>query len=314
MMKSKYLKRFLCIGLCLLVLLGSLASCKAKNDAEMAPGEMMDSITESSKGEAGASGKPSLGEVSDSLEGQEKEDPVKIIRTVNLYAETQRFDEAVAQIQATVSELGGYVGSSTVQGSGLNPRSGRSRYAEYTLRIPAERLDAFLSTVGNTLHVTSTESTAEDVTNEYYDMEARLSVLEAERQVLEKMLSETTSVSNMISLEERLYDVISEIESYRSALRVYDNKVSYSTVTLHLSEVLELTVVEESFGSRVKKALRESWDNLVEGAQDFLITMIYALPVLLVLAIVVGVILGVVFGCLRKSRRKKKEKKIKDEV
>lgn len=303
-MKNTNLKRILCVGLCLLTVLCCLASCKKSDEAY---DDVMNSVTESAPGSTGGSGKPSQEQIGESADEESVEDPVKIIRTVSMHAETQNFDEAITQIQTTVGSLGGYVGSSNVQGSGLNERTGRSRYAEYTLRIPAENLDAFLSTVGNTLHITATESQAEDITNEYYDVEARLAVLEAERQLLEKMLSETTSVSNMISLEERLYDVIAEIESYESTLRVYDNKVSYSTVTLHLSEVVVLTVAEESFGTRIGRALRESWENLVEGAQDLLIALIYALPILLVLAVIGGTIGGVILVSVRK-RRKKQQK------
>ena len=300
-MKNMNLKRMLCVGLCLLTVLCCLASCAKSEDAL---GDAMNSVTESAPGEAGASGNLSYDEIHGSKDGEQAENPIKIIRTVTMSAETQSFDEATALIQSTVGSLGGYVGSSHVQGSGLREGVRGSRYAEYTLRIPAEQLDTFLSAVGDTLHVTSTESQAEDVTNEYYDVEARLSVLEAERKLLEKMLSETTSVSNMISLEERLYDVIAEIESYESTLRVYDNKVAYSTVTLRVSEVVELTVAEETFGTRLSRALTESWENLLEGGQDLLIALIYAFPTLLILTAIGGMICGLILLLVRKKRQK----------
>jgi hypothetical protein len=308
-MKRMIWKQMFCVGLCLVLVLFCLASCKKSEAMSM---EADKGASESVTNSSGTGGKPSYDQLSDSMDGEPKENPVKIIRTVKLHAESQHFEEATALIQQTVSELGGYVGSSTVQGAGISPKAGRSRYAEYTLRIPAEKLDAFLSTVGNTLHVTSTESTAEDVTNEYYDMEARLSVLEAERKVLEKMLSESTNVSNMITLEQRLYDVIGEIESYQSALRVYDNKVSYSTVTLHLNEVVELTVEEEGFGARIKRALSETWENLAKGGQDCLISLIYGLPVLIALAVIGGTVCVVILTTA-KRRKKRKTKKQGDE-
>ena len=312
-MKRMNWKRMICMGLCLAAVLFCLVSCKASKDEAMSV-DTMNGAPESVVGNSGTGGALSYDQLSDSMDGEQKENPVKIIRTVNMQAETRNFDEATAHVQQMVSELGGYVGSSTVQGAGLRNKNQGNRYAEYTLRIPAEKLDTFLSTVGDTLHVTSTESTANDVTDEYYDMEARLDVLEAERKVLEKMLSESTSVSNMLTLEQRLYDVIAEIESYQSALRVYDNKVSYSTVTLRLNEVAELTVVEEGFGVRIKRAFAEMWERLVEGVQDCLVSLVYGLPVLVVLAVVAVTACTVAWTSVRRKKKRKQKESEKSQI
>lgn len=309
-MKKRNSLRWLCVCACFVLILGVMTACGKSNDAAEKEIVLADGMSE-----VGASGGKGDALLSEQIEGSQtqesqKEDPLKIIRTVRISAETQHFEDAIREIEGAVASLGGYVGSSEVQGANLVQKDRGTiprRFASYTLRIPAERLDEFLSVAGNAVHITSTQSTAEDVTNDYYDVEARLSVLETERQLLERMLAESTNVANMISVEERLYDVIYEIESYESALRVYDNKVAYSTIVLQLNEVVNLTVTEETFGSRVKNALSESWQRFVEGAQDFLILLIYALPVILILAALGGVIGGVTVASV-KRRRKKNQK------
>lgn len=308
-MKKNLLKKVICLVICLCVSLCVLASCKSAEKLNAAKDEISVVVS-------GTDGKTELlsaDQLEASLNGDsQKENPVKIIRTVKIHAQTLHFEDAVREIEGAVASLGGYVGSSQVQGTNLNQRNREvppSRYANYTLRIPAERLDEFLSLTGEAVHIISTESNADDVTDEYYDVEARLAVLEAERTLLEKMLSESANVSTMISVEERLYDVIYEIESYESALRVYDHKVAYSTVNLTLSEVVSLTVGEKSFGTRVKEAVSESWNDLVEGSQDVLIALIYALPVLLILGAVVGGVCTVILVSIRRSRRRRREEK-----
>ena len=128
------------------------------------------------------------------------------------------------------------------------------------------------------------------------------------------MLSEATSINTMITLEERLYDIIYEIESYKTAIKVYDSKVAYSTVTLNVREVVDLTPIDadDSFGSRFKNAISESWDNTVSFLEDTAIFLVYAAPVFGVMAIcvvgvavVVLVVLAIVRKCIRKARTRK---------
>jgi hypothetical protein len=141
-----------------------------------------------------------------------------------------------------------------------------------TLRIPAEKLDAFLNEIGGLLHVTSQRSNAQNVTTEYYDIEARLNVLESERTVYETMLQNAKTTSEMLSIRDRLYNVIEEIEAYKTRLRVLESQVSYSTVHMTLSEVVEyskVTTHEDSFGDRIYDAFWTGWYSFVDNAEDF---------------------------------------------
>lgn len=179
-----------------------------------------------------------------------------------------------------------------------------------TLRIPAEKLDEFLAKTGTLVNVVSSSTSADDVSGQYYDIEARLSVLETERAVLEKMLAASTGVNEMISVEKRLYDVIYEIESYKTQLKVYDSKIAYATVHITLREVANLTVVADdpTFGARFSQAVSESWQNFVTFCKDFVIWLVYALPTLILLC-VMGVLSAVAVVWIRKKRAKKKEEK-----
>ena len=313
-MKNKKTVRILALAAALLASVVMLASCSsaskdgmAMNDAEILPNDEMQYT---------GSTIPSYdekGEMADSATGEDvnAEFAPKIIRTANLTAETQNFTEAVAEIERNVKELGGYIESCNIQNlnKGYNTTASVTRNASYVLRIPAENLDAFLAEAGELLNVTSSSSNAEDVSGEYYDMEARISVLETEKQLVEKMLSEATSVNNMITLEERLYNIIYEIESYKTAIKVYDSKVAYSTVNLNLREVANLTPVVEdtSFGARFKNAAKESWQNFLEFSQELVIVLVYVAPVIIVIgtiAVAVGVVALIVVAIVKKRVRK----------
>ena len=295
----------------LVLCLTLLCSCAKSNDAA----EDLKLPTETMSAEqASGSANPSLmnkDEIGSSLQDGGEAYETKIIRTAKLYAETKEFDRAMGQIEENVASLGGYVESSDVSEGNYNTRNGQGTHrATLSLRIPADRLDEFLSMTGTLVNVTSSSTTASDISGEYYDIEARLSVLETERQVLEKMLSQSSSVSNMITVEERLYEVIYEIESYRTMLKVYDKKVAYSTVTMELCEVLDLTVVPagNGFGERFKKAVSESWDSFVEFWKDAAIWFVYAFPTLIVLALLGGACVTLILWGKKRRRAKKQAK------
>ena len=319
-MKRTNRSKWLALALCALMLAGLLVSCSASNESFDVDADYNEAPMSPEVGIDGAGGSVDKSEIGDSLQNETTEKPdgeyeTKIIKTAEVIAETKDFDKALTELEQTVKALGGYVEASSIRGTGYNTKE--SRAADYTLRIPAEKLDEFLAQAGTLVHVTKSSSTATDVSGTYYDIEARLSVLETERQVLEQMLSQTTNVTNMISIEQRLYDVIYEIESYKTMLKVYDKKVAYSTVTLYVCEVEDLTVVKEenTFGSRFKAAFQESWQNFADFCKDFVIVLVYAFPTLLVLGVLglifVATILIVVkiISVIVKKRKKKKARK-----
>ena len=240
----------------------------------------------------------------------------KIIHNATLFAESREFDRALSELRASSAALGGYEQSVNVTGKSYHSGDHYCRTARMTLRIPAERLDEFLGSVGNLVNVTSQAMNSTNVTAEYYDMEARIKVLETERAAYEEMLKQSDDVSYLLAIKDRLYNVIEEIESYKTQLRVYDNKVSYSTVTLTLDEVITYTQVpspKETFGARIGRAFRESWQNFADGFQRFTVNLVSAIPTLLVLAAIGGGATAILLPRIRRAKQKKNEASAPDE-
>ncbi len=230
----------------------------------------------------------------------------KIVRTAKLSAETKHFDEAVKYLQEKTAELGGYAQSSSVQGSREDAKNSYRR-ADFVLRIPAEELDGFLSATGGMLNVISQETADQDISSSYYDTQARLEVLETERVLLSDMLAKAEQLENMIQLEQRLYEVIEEIEAQKTQIKLYDSQVSYATVTVTLQEVADLTVVAEdnSFGARFQKAAKEGWQDFADGCQDFAIDFMYALPGVILFVVIAGGAVTAVIVVIKKRKKKK---------
>lgn len=236
----------------------------------------------------------------------------KIIKNVTISAETKEYDSVKTSLEGLVSSLGGYVKQSTENGKSYYSGSGISRSSNYVLRIPAEKLDEFLDSVGGLVNVTSSNTSVDDITDTYLDIEARLNTLRAEEERLLALLEKGESLSDVIQLEERLSDVRYQIESYTSRLKSYDTLVAYSTVTIYIDEVIEYSpdpVKKVTFGERISKAFKTSWADFADGCRNFAVEFVYLIPTLLVLLFIAALIALLVF-LIKKHCKKKKEKRI----
>ncbi|MBE6620074.1 MAG: DUF4349 domain-containing protein [Ruminococcaceae bacterium] len=293
----------------ILMLCCVLTSCSKSYDNNYAggankyPADMAPSV----EGDYGY-GNTKLPENNDTTDKESGEEIVqKIIRTVYMDAQTKEFDHAVSSIREALKTAGGFEESFTSNNRSYGSTGYYSRTATMTLRIPAEKLDAFLSEVGGLLHITSQRANVQNVTNEYYDIEARLNVLESERAVYETMLQNAKTTSEMLSIRDRLYNVIEEIEAYKTRLRVLESQVAYSTVHLSLSEVVEYSKVTEqdaSFGDRVYDAFWTGWYSFVDNAEDFAVWFVRNVTTIGTLAIIGLLVLIIILATNKKHAPK----------
>lgn len=235
----------------------------------------------------------------------------KIIKTANISAETKEFNKAITLVENLCNQVGGYIESSSVKGQGLNSNL-NYRYANYTLRIPAENLENFTNGIGGTLNVISSSSNANEVTSTYYDIKSRIEVLELQKASLQEMYDNYTDykdINYLMQLQDKLFDVIAEIESYQTQIKIYDDKVAYSTVYLNISEVVDYTEnkKDDTFIQKLGDAFAGGWDVFLSILSGIFVVFAFILPELVIGA----VILTVVILLTRKKRRNKK--KAKDE-
>ena len=330
MLNKKNAFRIIGSWLLILVMLCSLISCAAQSESDgmngaydndvsydkaedsMGSGSLLPEVAPMPEASPAPGAKPtepgSAGSAGESTEAPSDEYTTKIIRTVTQRAQTKAFDAAITGIEALVPQYGGYVESSYVHGTGYNGTKG-SRSAEYTIRIPAERLDAFLSEAGTLYVVSYNNATVSNVTSQYYDIVTRLETLRAEQESLENMLKEAKDISTMLQIKDYLYQVIYEIESYETQLKLLDSRVFYSTLRLNIEEVGEYNAeVEQSWGERLAAAFKQSWVAFGRGFQGFTVFFVAAFPTLLVLGAIAAVVIVIVVKVNKKHSPKQPPK------
>lgn len=236
-------------------------------------------------------------------------DTRKIIKTVSLELETKKFNDAVAQITNSAAARGGYIEYSYVSGESMDSDV-TERRANFTIRIPAAVLDEYVNSLSGDFNVLSKTENSSDITDVYYDSEARLKSLQTQEERLLKMLEGATELQYMLQIEQTLADVRYQIESYYSTIKRYDSQVSLSTVTINLYEVIEYKEITEkpkTYGERLGQAVKDSWKHFVDGLEDLSVDFVYSIPALLVLAVFAAIVFFIIRGIIRKNRRKKEE-------
>lgn len=230
----------------------------------------------------------------------------KIILNVELRMQTLSFDTGVEEIPAIAKGFEGYVQDSYVEGKSLYQDRG-SRTASFTIRVPVEKLDAFVDALGGKFNIVFKQQSEKDITDSYYDTKARLTSLEIQEKQLLEMLKQSAELEYLLQVRRELANVQYEIDSLTGAMKRMDSQVSMSTVTAALEEVVEYVQVENvpvTFGQRVSHTIQNSWLSFVKFGQGAVLSAIMMVPFLIVLAIV----LLLIALPLRARRKRKKQR------
>lgn len=276
-------KRLLSLAMALLIVF-ALCGCGASSVSGGAADQT------SPAGESGYSDKATeerYGTDDTTVSTQTKKDSAKLVYTASMNLETTSFDGAVKGLSTLVDGCGGYFQSSSVNDSGSGYRTG-----SYTVRVPAEQFAAFCRQVGELCHVTWQTTSAEDVSEAYYDAAGRLKTQQTKLERLQALLAKAEKMEDIITIENAISETEQQIDSLSGELQHYDALVDYSTVNLTLDEVYRLSNVEEpttGFSSRVSAALVSGWQNFISAAQSIVLVLAYGWVWFVILAAVAAV-------------------------
>ena len=261
----------------------------------------MDSAAEMDYGNGMIYEEPKLESESGAVSGQ------KLIRTAYLTMETTEFEQAVQGLTELTESFGGYFETSTV----TNRKTG-SRWAEYTVRVPADKYSAFLSQAGELCHLTRQESTQDDISEVYYDTQGRLKTQQIKLERLQALLAKAEKMEDIITIESAISETEQMIDSLSGTLRRYDGKVDYATVHINMQEVYKLSNVEEvpdTFGQRLGRAFSNGISDFVDSMEDLVVSLAYSWMWWLIVVVIAVVVVKAARKRVKLRRLKKKSDK-----
>lgn len=230
-------------------------------------------------------------------EEEKQELGTKIIYRGEVTLETEDAITAKNKIEASVKAVNGYVTESRVEGKKNSERS-----ASLTVRIPSTKFDELIQDVSAFGEPISVSRSSEDVTMEYYDVEARLKSKKIQEQRLQDLLkSSTGKLTEILAVEKELLRIREDIESVEGRLRYLKNQVDYSTVSFSIREVKYSSPEgNPGFVTNAKRAFNNSLARLSMRANGFAIWCIAISPYLLILGLIIALV------WISSARRKKK--------
>ncbi len=235
-----------------------------------------------------------------------EENPEKIIYSADATVETTEFDKSIADLNTMLAECGGFVESSSVNGNNYYDSSRGNvsrRTANYTLRIPSAKFSGVMEGLSRLGNVPYTYMYTENVTAQYYDVQARMQALQAQEKRLMEMMEIAETVEDIITIEDKLTDVRYRIDSFQSSLNNWDRRVAYSTLSITVKEVqvyTPATVTKISYGEELWLTFTDALKNAGQFFKDLLVFLVSAIPTLVILAV-----LFFVFRPLLKKLRQK---------
>jgi hypothetical protein len=161
--------------------------------------------------------------------------PAKIEQTGTLGLTVGRGDlgRTMTSLTSLAGAYGGFVASSQTQSG---PGSGGAPYGSVTLQVPVDSFSAVLKQAQSLGKTASLTTRATDVTGQYVDLQARIAALEDSRQQYLTILAKATTIGDILSVQEQLDTIQSEIEQLQGQLQLLSSETSYSTLTVTVSE------------------------------------------------------------------------------
>ncbi len=222
---------------------------------------------------------------------------LKLIKTATVKCEVTDVDRGFEDVTRIVkAERGIVVGTSRA-----TAEEGYA-YGTITLKVVPARYDETIKALRKVGRLLEENSSTEDVTAEYVDLQARLANSEVTRdRLLEILKTKSASVPDILEVEREISRVTEEIERLKGQMRYLDNQVGLSTITVQLEEPHATLPGGYSFGKALREALRIAIRIAIFIIQAFIVL----LPFIILLAILLLLIRFIIWMFQRRRLKAK---------
>jgi hypothetical protein len=227
-----------------------------------------------------------------------------IIQSGRLEIIVEDTEETMRAINRLAAARGGWMLSSNVF------ESGGAKSGDISIRIPADKFAETLSDIKElALEVPSEFTETQDVTEEYVDLDARLTNLEATADRVRSFLDESRNVEEALAVNRELSRLEGEIEVIKGRMQYLSQSAAFSTLQIHVTPD-ELNQPLEVGGWKPQGIARSAIEALISALQGLATVVIWAGIFCLPLTVVFGIPAFLIFrnGYRRwRSRQEPKE-------
>lgn len=202
----------------------------------------------------------------------------KIIRQALLHFQVENLEASSNRIEALIAKHSG-----TITNNQSYSQEERIE-SNYTIKVLPAKLDQLVKDIqSESIFLDNKSVTADDVTMQYVDVEARVKAKQAARDRYLELLQQAKKVEDVLAIEVELNKVQEELESVQAQLKALQQQTSFSTINLTMYQIVPASYTDRtSFVTRITSAIGGGWQLF----KTLLVGAVYLWP-LLVLTIAI---------------------------
>lgn len=137
----------------------------------------------------------------------------------------------------------------------------------FTIRIEADSFDEFMNDllIGPDV-IKNKNINTQDVTEQYYDLTARLETNLAVENRYKELLNKAQNIKDVLEIEKSIAEIRGEIESQQGRLNRMKNQIAFSTLNINLYQdksIKEASFTRDPFSKRMAKSIINGWDGFI---------------------------------------------------
>ena len=184
----------------------------------------------------------------------------QLIKTAEIALVVKSIDETLRQASELIKQQQGDV----LGLQDMKPEKANRQTASMKIRVPQDKLETTLDALDKLGTVQRRNLTADDVTNQIVDIQARLRNLRQTESSLLQIMQRSGSVGDVLKVTQELSKVRQSIEQIDAQLKNLTNRVAYSTITLHLEAAVSSTTPQQPLAIRIQ----DTWNNATQSVGE----------------------------------------------
>jgi hypothetical protein len=196
-----------------------------------------------------------------------------VIKNANLSISVDDPEATTSQVDQVVKAAQGTIISQTVRSQD------EKTFVNVTIRVPADNFEETLAKLrdlrAHGTRVLNDTVSAQDVTEQFVDLEAQYRNLQTTRDAYQRLLDKATAVSDIVTLTREVASIQTQMDQIKGRQNVLTRQSRDSTITLSISPVGAGPQATPRPLPKPVQAAQQAWQALLIGLQGFAVVLIW---------------------------------------
>lgn len=195
-------------------------------------------------------------------QGQNQNLDRMIIYTTSITLTVKDVPATVDEVSSLATRSGGYISGSSVR------QEGERTFATVTIRVPAQGYAGVMSALrGMGLKVEAEKGSAQDVTEEFADLDAQVRNLQVTEEQLRTLMAKATTIDEILRVQSQISQVRGQIERLKGRQQFLQRNAELATITVSLQPEAAAKAQTTPNGWEPLRVAEEAWQESLKVLQ-----------------------------------------------